>query len=134
MKNKVCSCLLACLLPISVVAFAFSLSGCVAVVAGGAAAGATAYTLGDLSVPVQASPAELARAIELGGKDIGLSFISGAGDETAGEYLFRNAEDRRITVKYRRKSPVYLEMSIRVGTFGDEPVAMSLNEAIQKRL
>lgn len=133
MKNKTRSFLLACLLPVSVISLT-SLSGCVAVVAGGAAAGGTAYALGDVSVPVQASPAELEKAIEQGGKDLGLRYIKGAGDETAGEYLFRNAEDRKVTVKYRRKSPVYLEMSIRVGTFGDEAIQISLKEAILKRL
>jgi hypothetical protein len=109
-------------------------SGCVAIVAGGAAAGGTAYVLGDLSVPVQASSEQLERAIKRGAQDLGLQFINGSGDTTAGKYVFRNADDQKITVSYKTKSPVYYEMSIRVGTFGDEAISMQLNQAIQKRL
>ncbi|HBR95130.1 MAG TPA: hypothetical protein DEA90_13295, partial [Opitutae bacterium] len=57
-----------------------------------------------------------------------------SGDQTAGKYLFRNASDQKITVSYRTKSPVYYEMSIRVGTFGDEAIASSLSQSIQKYL
>jgi hypothetical protein len=131
MIRKIHSLLWACLL---LPAMALFFSGCVAVVAGGAAAGGTAYALGDLTVPVDASPQALERAIERGGQDLGLRYISGSGDETAGEYLFRNAQDRKVTVKYSRMSPVYLEMSIRVGTFGDEQISMSLKESIEKYL
>ncbi|MDQ8193098.1 DUF3568 family protein [Coraliomargarita sp. SDUM461004] len=112
----------------------FQFSGCVAVVAGGAAAGGTAYVLGDLQVPVDASAQELEQAIKRGGQDLGLQYINGSGDQTAGKYLFRNAGDEKITVSYRTKSPVFYEMSIRVGTFGDSSVAASLNQAIQKHL
>ncbi|TVP75427.1 MAG: DUF3568 family protein [Puniceicoccaceae bacterium] len=130
MKITMRSLLLALLLPFS----ALFLTGCIAVVAGGVAAGGTAYVLGDLTTPVQATPEQLEQAIQKGGRDMGLQYIRGAGDETAGEYRFRNAEDRRITVKYSRKSPVFLEMSIRVGTFGDEAISRSLEEAILKHL
>lgn len=109
-------------------------TGCVAIVAGGAAAGGTAYALGDLSVPVEATPAQLERAIKQGGRDLGLQFISGSGDSTAGSYLFRNAEDKKITVKYSTKSAVYYDMSIRVGNLGDEAISIQLQNAILKHL
>lgn len=130
MKKKIRSLLLICLLPLA----AFLLSGCVAVAVGGAAAVGTSYALGDLTVPILASPEELQEAIKRGGRDEGLQYIKGSGDETSGEYIFRNAEDRKVTVSYQPKSPVYLEMSIRVGTFGDEPISISLKEAIEKHL
>ncbi|MBT62603.1 DUF3568 family protein [Coraliomargarita sp. SDUM461003] len=112
----------------------FQFSGCVAIVAGGAAAGGTAYALGDLTVAVDASSEQLEQAIRNGARDLGLQFINGSGDQTAGKYLFRNASDQKITVSYRTKSPVYYEMSIRVGTFGDEAIASSLSQSIQKYL
>ncbi|MGZ0654060.1 DUF3568 family protein [Coraliomargarita sp. W4R72] len=113
----------------------FQFSGCVAIVAGGAAAaGGTAYALGDLQVLADGTPEELERAIKLGGQELGLQFINGSGDQTEGQFLFRNASDQKITVSYRVKSPVYYEMSIRVGTFGDEAIASRLNQAIQKHL
>lgn len=114
----------------------FQFSGCVAIVAGGAAAavGGTAYVMGDLQVPVEARPEQLERAIKAGGRDFGLQFINGSGGSVSGKYLFRDAADHKITVSYRTKSPVYYEMSIRVGTFGDEAISYRLNQAIQKHL
>lgn len=114
---------------------AFQFSGCVAIVAGGAAAaGGTAYVMGDYQALAAGTPAQLERAIKLGGQELGLQFINGSGDQTAGKYLFRNAEDQKITVSYGIKSPVYYNMSIRVGTFGDDALASRLNLAIQKYL
>lgn len=101
---------------------------------GGAASGGTVYVLGDLSVLVEATPAQLERAIKQGGRDLGLQFINGSGDSTAGSYLFRNSEDKKITVKYSRKSAVYYDMSIRVGYLGAEAISIQLQNAILKDL
>lgn len=85
-------------------------------------------------MPVQGTPAQLERAIKQGGQDLGLRFISGSGDSTAGSYLFRNVEDKKIAVKYAMKSAVYYDMSIRVGSLGDEAISIELQNAILKYL
>ena len=111
-------------------------TGCVAIVAGvgGAAIGGTAYAMGDLAVLVDASPEHLERAIKKGGRDMDLQYIHGSGDVRSGSYLFRDTNDQKITVTDKTMSPVYYELSIRVGTFGDEAMSQSLNQAIQKHL
>jgi hypothetical protein len=113
-------------------------SGCVAVVAGGAAvaaAGGTAYVMGDLKVTViDVSASQLRSAISAAGGDLGLRAISGGGDELTGEYLFRNADDEKITVKYQARESGLTDLRIRVGTFGDEYMSQLVNQAIQRHL
>ena len=114
--------------------FCLQSTGCVAIVAGGAAAGGTAYVMGDLEVPVNASAKEVGRAIVAGGKDAKLIYISGAGDDLTGKYLFRTADDRKVTIKYERMSAVYIKIRIRVGNFGDQALSREVDQAIQRHL
>lgn len=109
-------------------------SGCVAVVAGGAAAGGTAYVMGELKTDVEATPKQLRSAIVAGTKDLGLQSISGAGDELQGNYVYRTAADKKVTVRYEMLGDQSAELRIRVGTFGDESMSMRIHDAITKRL
>ena len=109
-------------------------TGCVAVLAGGAAAGGTAYVMGDLEAQVDASPRALQSAIVGAGKDLKLNYISGSGDELAGKYVFRNAADDKITIRYEVITNKTSELSIRVGTFGDKAMSLRLHDTILKRL
>ena len=106
-------------------------SGCVT--DGGAASG-TAYALGDLKVHVKDSPQNLQTAIVKGGRDLGLVSVSGAGDATAGKYVFRNVRGDSIVVTYKRTTMTVCEMSIRVGRLGDEGLSRQVNRAIQRYL
>ena len=109
-------------------------TGCVALVVGGAAAGGTAYVLGDLKVQVEATPKEMRSAITRAGKHLGLNMVSGSGDELTGKYTFRNAKDEKIVIKYEAKTSTLIDMSIRVGNFGDEALSRRIDQAIQRRL
>lgn len=109
-------------------------SGCVAMVAGGAAAGGTAYVMGELKVDIEASPSQLRSAIKGAGKDLNLQSISAAGDELDGEYIFRTAGDEKVTIRYQVKTDKIAELGIRVGTFGDRSMSVRINQAIERRL
>jgi hypothetical protein len=109
-------------------------SGCVAIVAGGAAAGGTAYMLSDLEVIVEAPPAKVRSAIVSGTKSLGLAEVSGNGDELQGKYIYRTAADKKVTIIYNAESDNLVELKIRVGTFGDEAMASRIYQAIQGRL
>lgn len=111
-----------------------SSSGCVAILAGGAAGGGTAYALGDLEVTLSATAKQAQVAIQRGASDLGLRKISGSGDELEGKYVFRTAADKKVTVSYGALSPGMVELEIRVGTFGDEGFSQRIYDAIQKRL
>ncbi|MDP4878730.1 MAG: DUF3568 domain-containing protein [Opitutales bacterium] len=121
-------------LSLVIAAFGLQSTGCVAIVAGGAAAAGTAYALGDLEFHVDASAKQVGAAIIAGGRDMRLNYISGAGDELAGKYSFRTADDRKVTITYKRKSDIFITVSIRVGNLGDEEITQQISQAIQKRL
>lgn len=114
-------------------AFALISSGCIAVVAG-SAVGGTAFVLGDLEVYVDGSPKEVRSAIVAAGKDLKLRSISGTGDELNGLYIFRTAQDDKVTIKYEVISDSLVKLNIRVGNFGDESLSHRINQAIQKHL
>jgi hypothetical protein len=132
MKNK-CSLFV---LSLVFTLFCMQSTGCVSIVAGGVGTGGTAFVLGDLEVPVNATAQAVGRAIVAGGKDSDsdLIFISGSGNERSGKYLFRMADDRKITIKYERMSDVYIKIRIRVGAFGDQALSRQINQAIQRHL
>ena len=124
--SVVCACVIALL--------SLQTSGCVAILAGGAAAGGTAYALGDLKVSVDASAKKLQNAIVEAGRELGLVAVSAAGDAMTGEYVFRNATDDKIVVTYKMANAELAEMHIRIGHFGDEVLSRQLDQAIQKHL
>lgn len=109
-------------------------TGCVAILAGGAAAGGTAYAMGELKVQVSASPKKLQSAIVKAGRELGLVAVSGAGDAMTGKYEFRNAKGDKIVVTYEVQGTDLCEMRIRIGNFGDEVLSRQLDHAIQKHL
>lgn len=129
--KRTCSLLI---LSLTIATFGSLSTGCVAIVAGGAAAAGTAYALGDLEFYVDAPARQVGAAIIAGGRDVGLSYISGAGDELTGKYLFRTADDQKVTITYKRKSDIFITVSIRVGNLGDEVLSRRISKAIQQRL
>lgn len=112
---------------------AFS-GGCVAVVAGGAAAGGTAYVMGDLQAQVESSAQNLQLAIVKAGDDLNLRRISGEADLLTGKYIFRTGTDQKVTIKYEVVTDNISKMSIRVGTFGDESISQRIYQAINRNL
>lgn len=114
--------------------FLVAASGCIALAAGGAAAGGTAYVMGELKVPVEASPERLQSAIRAAGEDLSLRKIQESADGLSGKFVYRTGDDRKITIRYEEEGKDMLEMKIRVGTFGDQSMSMRINDAIQGHL
>ena len=131
MKKQICRSLVIAALLAAAAPF---LTGCLAVVAGGAAAGTVAYVMGDLKAVVDANTKKVRKAIEAAGKSIGLHQIEAKSDEMVGTYKFRNGQDAKITIDYKRITGSTTELKIRVGVFGDEPQAEQILEAIRKEL
>ena len=109
-------------------------SGCVAVVAGGAAAGGAIYALGDLKTDLQAPVGTVRRAIGEAGTALELKPISEDTDQLTGHYTYRTGDDTRITIRYKTLTAETTELSIRVGTFGDEKLSQRILERIQRAL
>jgi hypothetical protein len=110
------------------------LGGCVAVIAGGTAAGGTLYATGDLQSTLDAPPGRVRAAIATATTALELRSISQEADQLTGRYIYRTGDDTRITIKYRSVSDNATELSIRVGTFGDEALSQKILAAIKDAL
>jgi hypothetical protein len=124
-------------LPLSVVllsVLSLGLTGCLAVVAGGAAAGGVAYVRGELRIDLDHRVASVNRAIEKAGNRLELHPISADSDQMGGQFVFRNAHDDKITVTSTARTDTTTSLSIRVGVFGDQQKSQQLLDAIRAQL
>lgn len=123
-----CYCLLACVLSLSV------LSGCLAVAAGGAAAGTVAYVRGDSELMVDATMAEAVAATRAVISELGLLVVSETEEPLSSEFVTRNSQDDKITIFLQYQTENATLVRVRVGTFGDEAVSSAIIDKISKRL
>lgn len=111
-----------------------SMTGCLAV-AGAAGTGVgVAYTMGDLEVTFDHAPPVVEAAGKGALEDLGITVISSASTSVDGEVVGRTAQDKKITIKIKALGENSSKSSIRVGTFGDEAVSMSIYEKMKARL
>ncbi|GAB4270486.1 MAG TPA: hypothetical protein DIU37_04200 [Opitutae bacterium] len=115
-------------------ASAFFMAGCTALLVGGAAAGTVAYVNGELKKTEDGTVKDLADATSDAFKNLGYKQISSNYDKTSGELIARTSTDDKVTVKLTKKTKDTTEVSIRVGTFGDQDISLSVLEAIEKEL
>ncbi|MFP4541510.1 MAG: DUF3568 family protein [Opitutales bacterium] len=111
-----------------------ALPGCVALIAGGSAVGGTLYATGDLKSTIDETPRRTRDAIVEAADTLELVRISGESDALTGRYVFRTGDDRRITIRYQSIGERLTEVSIRVGTFGDEDLSLQILRAIRSEL
>lgn len=109
-------------------------AGCTALLVGGAAAGTVAYVGGELNKTEKGTIKELSDATEDAFKDLEYKQISKNVDKTTGELIARTSTDEKITVKLTYKTDDTTEVGIRVGTFGDEDLSMTILDQIEKNL
>lgn len=122
------------LLAITTLAFIPILSGCIAVAAGGAAAGGVAYLKGDLEAHMEARHHVVFRAIEDSVEAFGFFTLESVLDGASGRIVVRNAEDQRIIYRVKPLTEAVSTLNIRVGTFGDEALSRDLLTDVKARL
>jgi len=111
------------------------LTGCVALVAGGAAGvGTLAYIKGELNAQIPASPSELQEAISDAIQSLELKELKAEADNLSGDYLLETGGDEKITIHYEKLKDRLIEVSIRVGVFGDENLSRVLLDEIKEGL
>ncbi len=110
------------------------LSGCVALAAAGAAGAGVAYLKGELNGTLEASPQEVVDAAQATIEEMGFSVISARASEVDGRVEGRTANDRDITIEVDRQNEGTSDISIRVGTFGDEELSREIYNRIQQRV
>jgi hypothetical protein len=114
--------------------FALTSAGCVAVVAGGAAAGTVAYVRGELSAVLEADMNTSAAAVENAREKLELFSQSHAKDQLSAKYVWRTADDRRVQVNLKKQTDNSTELYIRVGVFGDEALSRLIYDEIRAGL
>ena len=112
-------------------------SGCALFVVGGvAAAGAAgyAYVKGDLKSTEGASLDKTWNATLLAMKEMSFPIIKQGKDGIAGELTARNANNKEVYIYEKKLSDTATEVSIRVGTFGDEQASITILTKIKSHL
>ena len=117
MRNK----MMRLVLPLAVSGLmGLGLSGCVAVVAGGAAVGTVAYIRGDSKAVVDADLESVRAVAKATMEDLGLVMINADADKTSAVFNSRNAQDTKIGVQLEVLTEKTTRISVRYGFFGNE--------------
>jgi len=112
---------------------AISISGCI-VAAVGAGVGTVAYVKGDLETVESKSLDVVYEAALKAVEELELQVISKTKDSLSAEINTRDAQDKKITIKLNATSDESTELSIRIGTFGNETKSRLIYEKIQENL
>lgn len=129
-KKILCAALLLAL-PVSA---ALVQSGCVAVVAAGAAGGGVAWYNGKLEVDVEGSIDEVYRASQKALTQLEFAKISENKSAVDAQLVSRTALDKKVEITLARGTGKSTKVAIRIGVFGDEPLSMTILEKIKANL
>lgn len=108
-------------------------SGCLAVAAG-AGAGAVAYVRGDLTATLDAGVEQTNSAVSRAIDQLQFAKVSERKDALQGEFIARNAADKKIKIEVERKGERLTEVTIRIGVFGDENLSLAILDRIKANL
>jgi hypothetical protein len=124
-------------LPVCGVVLCLSQTGCLLLVAGGAAAagaGTYAYVSGDLKGTESASLDRVWTATQAAVTELQLPITSRQKDALGARLLARTSSDKKVDIRLKKLTDTSTEIRIRVGTWGDESVSRLILEKIKKRL
>lgn len=112
-----------------------STGGCAAVLVGGAAAGTgVAYSMGDLETVESASLDRTWAAVEGAIQDLQFTPVSPRKDALEARMEAATANNRTVKINLKRLSENSTQLSIRVGTFGNEALSRQIHDRIRARL
>ncbi len=109
-------------------------SGCVAIVAGAGAGAAVAYVRGDLDASLDASVEKALGAVNKAVTQLQFAKVSEKKDALQAIVVARNAADKRIEIRVDKVTEASSKVKIRVGTFGDEALSVTILEKIKANL
>jgi len=111
----------------------FVFGGC-AVVLIGAGAGTVAYVRGDLQSIVEADINRTYAASEKTVSELELKIEEKQKDQFYAKIVARNAADKKVKITIKSTGDNSCEMSIRVGTWGDQEQSYRIHEKIRANL
>ncbi|MEY4385174.1 MAG: hypothetical protein RLY20_457 [Verrucomicrobiota bacterium] len=108
-------------------------SGCAAVIVGaGAGAGVYAYVRGEMKGNENHSLDQTWAATQAAMKDLQFNVSSQQKDALQARLIARTAMDKRIEINLTKITDNTTEVTIRVGTFGDQTLSHTIVQAIEK--
>lgn len=121
---------------VGMVAVAVGASGCVAVAVGAGAAGTVAYLAGDLEAYEAHDIDAVFEAAKTALVELEMRVIGGKTkkDALAATIVARDAADKEIVVRLKATVAGGTDLSIRVGTFGDDTKSHLIYERIRENL
>lgn len=108
--------------------------GCAAILVGTAAVGTYAYVRGDLDAPLDASLENSLAASNKAIEQLKFAKVSEKSDALQAIIITRNAADKKIELRLEKTTDKTSKVKIRVGTFGDEHLSISILEKIKANL
>jgi hypothetical protein len=134
MKPKTSSRLVALGLAAATLATLATNSGCLAVAAGAGAGATVAYVRGDLDTTLGANLDHAARAVNKAIAELKFAKVSETSDALQAIIIARNAADRKIELHLNKLADDATKLKIRVGTFGDDLLQVTILEKIKANL
>ena len=110
------------------------LTGCVAIVAASAGAGAYAYLKGSLDSHLNASLEDSMPAVRNAMGSMNLTKIKEVSDTRSAKFTYRDALDTRVIIVLEQKQNNLTAISIRVGHVGDENRSLQILNSINDEL
>jgi hypothetical protein len=108
-------------------------SGCIAAAAGAGAAG-VAYVMGDLTANLDASLDRSYRAAQRAVEQLEFTKVSESKDALIGVIKVHNAVNQKIKITLERTGDNLTKVTIRVDTFGDQPLSLAILDKIKSNL
>lgn len=109
-------------------------SGCVAVVAAGAAGTGVAWYAGRMETTLNEGVGDVYDACRKAVDQLEFARVSERKSGVDGELVARTALDKKVTITLNRVDDHVTKLSIRVGVFGDEALSLNILEKIKAHL
>jgi len=108
-------------------------SGCIAAAAGAGAAG-VAYVMGDLTANLDASLDRSYRAAQQAVEQLEFTKVSESKDALIAVIKVHNAVNKKIKITLEHVGDNLTKVTIRVDTFGDQPLSLAILDKIKSNL
>jgi hypothetical protein len=115
-------------------ATAVLVQGCMLAVVGAGAAGTVAYIRGDLEAVESRNIDAVYAATKKAVDELGFKVTKHTKDALGAEIVARDAADKKVTIKLKTTAENTTQLSIRVGTFGDETKSQLIYDKIKENL
>ena len=109
-------------------------SGCLAVAVGAGAGATVAYVRGDLDTTLGASLDGSVRAVNKAIEELKFAKVSESKDALQAVIIARTAADKKIELHLDKLATDATKLKIRVGTFGDDVLQVTILEKIKSNL